>query len=167
LIKLAKHWGIKTINLVRRKEQKAELEALGADEVISTSDEDVVTRVKEITGGKLAYGALDAVAGELTKRVCASVRDGGQVFIYGVLAGGDGTVGVGDLFRGVRLTGWYVYKELSIPERRRVFIDDVSKLIEDKIMEPLVGETYDLADFQLAIKKSEEVGRGGKVFLKS
>jgi NADPH:quinone reductase-like Zn-dependent oxidoreductase len=54
LIKLAKHWGIKTINLVRRKEQKAELEALGADEVISTSDEDVVTRVKDITGGKLA-----------------------------------------------------------------------------------------------------------------
>jgi hypothetical protein len=30
-----------------------------------------------------------------------------------------------------------------------------------------VGETYDLADFQLAIKKSEEVGRGGKVFLKN
>jgi NADPH:quinone reductase-like Zn-dependent oxidoreductase len=89
------------------------------------------------------------------------------VFIYEALAGWDGTVGVGNLFRGVRLTGWYVYKELSIPERRRVFIDDVSKLIEDKIMEPLVCETYDLADFRLAIKKSEEVGRGGKVFLKS
>ncbi|CAK9190223.1 unnamed protein product, partial [Sphagnum troendelagicum] len=140
LIKLAKHWGIKTINLVR---------------------------LKEITGGKLAYGALDAVAGELTKQVCASVRDGGQVFIYGVLAGWEVTVGVGDLFRGVQLTAWYLIKELSILERRRVFISDVSKLIQDKIIEPLVGETYDLADFQLAIKKSEEVGRGGKVFLKS
>ncbi len=120
-----------------------------------------------ITGGKLAYGALDAVAGELTKQVCASVRDGGQVFIYGVLAGWELTVGVGDLFRGVQLTAWYLIKELSILERRRVFISDVSKLIQDKIIEPLVGETYDLADFQLAIKKSEEVGRGGKVFLKS
>ncbi len=148
LIKLAKHWGIKTINLIRRKEQKAELKALGADEVISTSDEDVATRVKEIT-------------------VCASVRDGGQVFIYGVLAGWEATVGVRDLFRGVHLTAWYLTKELCIPERRRVFINDVSKLIEDKIIEPLVGETYDLADFQLAIKKSEEVGRGGKLFLKS
>ncbi|KAH9559492.1 hypothetical protein CY35_06G062200 [Sphagnum magellanicum] len=167
LIKLAKHWGIKTINVVRRKEQKAELKALGADEVISTSDEDVATRVKEITGGKLAYGALDAVAGELTKQVAASVRDGGQVFIYGVLGGWELTVGVGDLFRGVHLTPWHLYKELSIPERRRVFISDVSRLVEDKIIEPLVGETYDLADFQLAIKKSEEVGRGGKVFLKS
>ncbi len=99
LIKLAKHWGIKTINVVRRKEQKAELKALGADEVISTSDEDVVTRVKEITGGKLAYGALDAVGDEFTKQVLASVRDGGQVFIYGVLEGWEATVGVGDLFR--------------------------------------------------------------------
>ncbi|CAM6050344.1 unnamed protein product [Sphagnum compactum] len=167
LIKLAKHWDIKTINLVRRKEQKEELKALGADEVISTNDEDVVTRVKEITGGKLAYGGLDAVAGELTKQVCASVRDGGQVFVYGILAGWDATVGVGDLFRGVHLTGWIVYRELAIPERRRVFIHDVSKLMEDKIIEPNVGETYDLAHFRLAIKKSEEVGRGGKVFLKN
>jgi NADPH:quinone reductase-like Zn-dependent oxidoreductase len=167
LIKLAKHWDIKTINLVRRKEQKEELKALGADEVIATNDEDVVTRVKEITGGKLAYGALDAVAGELTKQVCASVRDGGQVFVYGVLAGWDATVGVGDLFRGVHLAAWRLYGELLIPERRRVFIHDVSKLIEDKIIEPNVGETYDLANFQLAIKKSEEVGRGGKVYLKN
>jgi NADPH:quinone reductase-like Zn-dependent oxidoreductase len=167
LIKLAKHWGIKTINVVRRKEQKAELKALGADEIISTSDEDVATRVKEITGGKLAYGALDAVGGELTKQVVASVRDGGQVILYGGLAGGEATVGVGDLFRGVHLTGWHLYRKLSIPERRRVFISEVSKLIEDKIIELSVGETYDLADFQLAIKKSEEVGRGGKVFLKS
>ncbi|KAH9571707.1 hypothetical protein CY35_02G107300 [Sphagnum magellanicum] len=167
LIKLAKHWDIKTINLVRRKEQKEELKALGADEVIVINDEDVVTRVKEITGGKLAYGALDAVSGELTKQVCASVRDGGQVFVYGFLAGWDATVGVGDLFRGVHLTAWNVYRELAIPERRRVFIHDVSKLIEDKIIEPNVGEIYDLANFQLAIKKSEEVGRGGKVYLKN
>jgi NADPH:quinone reductase-like Zn-dependent oxidoreductase len=110
LIKLAKIWGIKTINLVRRKEQKEELKALGADEVISTNDEDVATRVKEVTGGKLAYGGLDAVAGELTKQVCASVRDGGQVFVYGVLAGWDATVGVGDLFRGVHLTAWNLYR---------------------------------------------------------
>jgi len=167
LIKLAKHWDIKTINLVRRKEQKEELKALGADEVISTNDEDVVTRVKEITGGKLAYGGLDAVGGELTKQVCASVRDGGQVFVYGVLSGWDVTVGMGDLFRRVHLTAWTLFRDLAIPERRRVFIHDVSKLIEDKIIEPNVGETYDLADFQLAIKKSEEVGRGGKVFLKN
>ncbi|KAH8952098.1 hypothetical protein BDL97_09G067100 [Sphagnum fallax] len=163
LIRLAKHWGIKTINVVRRAEQKEELKALGADEVISTDNEDVPTRVKEITGGKLAYGALDAVAGTLTKQVTASVRDGGQVFVFGVLAGWDATVGVGDLFRGVRVAVWALHN--SGGERFEEYIDKVSKLIEAKIIVPLVGETYDLADFQLAIKKSTEVARGGKVFL--
>lgn len=33
VIALAKKWGIKTINVVRRSEQKEELKALGADEV--------------------------------------------------------------------------------------------------------------------------------------
>jgi NADPH:quinone reductase-like Zn-dependent oxidoreductase len=166
-IQLAKHWGIKTINVVRRAEQKDELKALGADEVICSTDEDVPARVKEITGGKLAYGAVDAVAGELTKQVTASVRDGGQVYIYGVLGGFDAIVGVGDLFRGVCVSAWFVYQELSFPARRRVFIDEVSKLIEDKIIVPIAGETYELADFQLALEKTGQVGRGGKVFLKN
>ncbi len=163
LIQLAKHWGIKTINIVRRAEQKEELKALGADEVISTDNEDVATRVKEITGGKLAYAALDAVAGTFTKQVTASVRDGGQVFIYGVLAGWDATLGVGDLFRGVHVAGWALRN--SEAERFEEYVDKVSKLIEAKIIVPLEGETYDLAEFQLAIKKSTEVARGGKVFL--
>ncbi|KAH8944631.1 hypothetical protein BDL97_13G122000 [Sphagnum fallax] len=163
VIQLAKHWGIKTINVVRRAEQKEELKALGADEVISTDNEDVAARVKEITGGKLAYAALDAVAGTLTKQVTASVRDGGQVFVYGELGGWDATVGVGDLFRGVHVAAWVLSNSLA--ERSEEYIDKVSKLIEAKIIVPLEGETYDLADFQLAIKKSTEVARGGKVFL--
>jgi NADPH:quinone reductase-like Zn-dependent oxidoreductase len=168
VIQLAKHWGIKTINVVRRGEQKEELKALGADEVICTNEEeDVATRVKEITGGKLAYGAIDPVAGTLTKQVVASVRDGGQVFVFGFLGGNDVTVGVGDLFRGVRLTGWNLYHALASTERRKVLTNGVSKLMEAKIIVPLMGETYDLADFQLAIKKSTEVVGGGKVLLTS
>ncbi len=173
VMQLAKHWGIKTINVVRRGEQKEELKALGADEVICTNEEepqeeDVATRVKEITGGKLAYGAIDPVAGTLTKQVVASVRDGGQVFVFGFLGGNDITVGVGDLFRGVRVTGWSLYHALTSPERRKVLTNGVSKLMQAKIIVPLMGETYDLADFQLAIKKSTEVaGGGGKVLLSS
>lgn len=51
---------------MRRAEQAAELKAIGADEVICTETEDVAARVREITGGKGAWGAVDAVAGPLT-----------------------------------------------------------------------------------------------------
>lgn len=67
IIQLAKHFGIKTINVVRREEWRKELQALGADEVINSKTEDMRTRVKEITGRKMAYAALDAVAGTSTK----------------------------------------------------------------------------------------------------
>jgi hypothetical protein len=80
-----------------------------------------------------------------------------------VLGGWDATLGVGDLFRGVRVAAWALRN--SIAERSEEYSDKVSKLIEAKIIVPLVGETYELADFQLAIKKSTGVARGGKVFL--
>ena len=52
-----------------------------ADEVIATSDEDLVARVKEITNWKLAYAAVDPIAGEFTKAVAAAVRPGGTVYV--------------------------------------------------------------------------------------
>eukprot|EP00249_Psilotum_nudum_P018133 c26653_g1_i1 orf=330-1331(+) len=167
VIQLAKHWGIRTINIIRRSEQKEELKALGADEVICSTTEDVIARVKEITEKKLAYGSLDCVGGALTKTVVSSTRRGGQVFIYGVLAGNDAIVGINDLFRQVHVTGWILSNYWDIEEKRKEYIEEVEKLLISKIIEPYTGERYDLSDFKLAIKKSEEVSRGGKVVLTS
>lgn len=167
VIQLAKHWGVKTINVVRRAEQKQELLALGADEVICSSDEDVVARVSAITGKKLAWGALDCVSGEMTKKVMASVRWGGQVFVYGVLSSFDATIAITDLFRGVRLSGWILYNSSSDPEKRKEYAEAVAKLMEERVIIPLEGEKYELADFKVAIAKTEEVARGGKVLLTS
>ncbi|KAG0589971.1 hypothetical protein KC19_1G060500 [Ceratodon purpureus] len=67
IIQICKHWNIKTINVVRRDEYVQELKSIGADEVINSSTEDVVKRVKQITNGAGAYAAVDAVGGILTK----------------------------------------------------------------------------------------------------
>lgn len=55
--------------------------ACRADEVIVSSEEDVVARVKDITGRKMAYAALDCVAGEMTDTVAASTREDGTVYV--------------------------------------------------------------------------------------
>ena len=57
------------------------LAAHRADEVIATSDDNLVARVKEITNRKLAYAAVDPIAGEFTKDVAAAVRPGGTVYV--------------------------------------------------------------------------------------
>ena len=55
-----------------------------------------------------AAQAVDAVAGSTTAVVAASVRDGGEVLVYGALAGFKLELGVADLlFRGVRVHGFW------------------------------------------------------------
>src|SRR6202011_4295223 len=63
VIRLGRHTGFRTINIVRRREAVAELRGIGADEVLCSADEDIVKRVHEITGGAGAPSAIDAVAG--------------------------------------------------------------------------------------------------------
>ena len=38
-------------------------------------------------GGRGAYAAIDAVAGEMTKQLSFALRDGGTVYVYGALSG--------------------------------------------------------------------------------
>lgn len=55
--------------------------------MVCTGDEDVPAKVKEITGGKGAYAALDSVAGEMTNTCGQAVRDFGTVMVYGAMSG--------------------------------------------------------------------------------
>ncbi|HEV7842628.1 MAG TPA: zinc-dependent alcohol dehydrogenase family protein, partial [Pyrinomonadaceae bacterium] len=64
VLQIASLRGFKTINVVRRREQVEELKSLGADEVICTETEDLVERVREITGKPGLTKAIDAVGGE-------------------------------------------------------------------------------------------------------
>ena len=61
------------------------------------NDADIVAEVGKITGGKGAYGAIDAVAGELTGQMLSAVRANGQILVYGAMGGFSTTMSVGDL----------------------------------------------------------------------
>src|SRR5207253_6977991 len=63
VIRLGKHLGFRTINIVRRKELTAELKAIGADEVLSSVESEIPARVVQITGGALVPYALDCIGG--------------------------------------------------------------------------------------------------------
>ena len=51
------------------------------------NEDDIAAEVQRITGGRGAYGAIDAVAGDLTARMVAAVRPKGTLLIYGVMDG--------------------------------------------------------------------------------
>ncbi|KAK9818687.1 hypothetical protein WJX74_006212 [Apatococcus lobatus] len=87
MIQYARLKGVKTINIVRRPEQAQELLDLGADVVVCSSTEDVVAQAKAATGGRGAYGGIDAVAGDTLAKVISSVRRKGTILNYGTLSG--------------------------------------------------------------------------------
>jgi NADPH:quinone reductase-like Zn-dependent oxidoreductase len=83
---LARHRGIRTINVVRRRAVVDQIRELGGTEVICTEDEDLAVRVEEITGREGVSKALDCVAGQLGADVLRSLASGGELIVYGALS---------------------------------------------------------------------------------
>ncbi|HSQ57758.1 MAG TPA: zinc-dependent alcohol dehydrogenase family protein, partial [Gemmata sp.] len=63
IIRLGKKFGFRTLNVVRRREQVAELKALGADEVVVESDGPLPQQVAKLTPGGIRF-AIDPVGGK-------------------------------------------------------------------------------------------------------
>lgn len=57
------------------------------DEVVCSSTEDVAARVKAITGGSGAAAVIDSVGGALSQSLSGAVRDGGSIWLYGLMEG--------------------------------------------------------------------------------
>ncbi|RZL20151.1 MAG: NADPH:quinone reductase, partial [Sphingomonas sp.] len=76
-IQIVRAQGGISIATTRTSAKKAELLALGADYVIVTEEEDLVTRVHEITDGQGVRIAFDSVGGEMMNAVGAATATGG------------------------------------------------------------------------------------------
>ncbi|GAQ80133.1 Zn2+-binding dehydrogenase [Klebsormidium nitens] len=171
IIALAKHLGIKTVNVVRRPDAEAELKALGADAVIaSTGDHsDLSAKVKQVTGANGAYAAIDAVAGDIVKALSESVRNNGLLVLYGGMSGAMESVFMHweVALRKVNITGYWVTPDIAAmtPEQKRERANEVIDLMNQRVISPFSGEKFDLKDVKKAVQKSLEEKRGGKVLL--
>ena len=171
-IAMAKLRGLKTINLVRRKEQVEELLAIGADHVVWTDapDTNITDEIKKITGPSGAYGAIDCISGPIVKSVMGALRDGGSIFLFGAMNGiiYEGNV-IDNLFRDVRVRGFWLatwLRNASDADRSECFKHILDLMGSGKVV-PFAGEKFDLKDAAVAIEKSKEVARGGKILLVS
>ncbi|MBX7221851.1 MAG: zinc-dependent alcohol dehydrogenase family protein [Blastocatellia bacterium] len=168
VIQLSKVYGFKTINIVRRREQFDELQALGADEMICSADEDIETRIKEITGGKGAPFAIDAVAGEVGTKMAAGLGPDGIMLIYGAMDRTGVTVNPGAMiFKEATVKGFWLTRWLSLapPEQKQeLFAAVVPLVMAGKITSP-VAARYQLEDFREAVIHAQQAARGGKILL--
>ena len=84
-IAMAKKIGAKVIATTRTSKKRDRLLKAGADNVIATEEEDLVTRVMEITNNQGADVVYDAVAGALSEKLVQATRIRGHWIVYGLL----------------------------------------------------------------------------------
>eukprot|EP00884_Botryococcus_braunii_P019454 jgi/Botrbrau1/6192/Bobra.0344s0032.1 len=169
IVRYAKKAGIKTINVVRRDEHKEVLQSIGADVVINSEKEDVVARVKEITGGKGVYGSLEAVGGDMTRLVGLATRTSGHINVYGMLSGFTAQFDVADaVYNSKHFDGWLLFSWLGTLGGQGVaqMQDKVWELIRDGTIKPEPGQTVPMSQVKEALKATVEPARKAKLFLK-
>jgi NADPH:quinone reductase-like Zn-dependent oxidoreductase len=84
-IAIAKKIDAQIIATTRMSKKRDVLLAAGADAVIATEEEDLVSRVMELTNGQGADVIYDAVAGALSDKLAQAIKIQGHWIVYGVL----------------------------------------------------------------------------------
>jgi NADPH2:quinone reductase len=168
VLQIARLRGFKTINVVRRRAQVEELKALGADEIVCTEDEDIVERVREITGRDGLTKAIDAVGGRTGGAVVQALGRGGVMLVYGLLSMEPMPVDSGRMIftsmtiRGFWLSEWF---RSAAPEHQQAVTGELLRLMATNEIVPPVEAEYPLENVLKAIEHSERSGRSGKVLI--
>jgi len=169
VIQLAKRRGVKTLNVVRRRSQVAEVLARGGDAVVCTEDESFVARAREITGGAGVAAAFDAVGGTTGAEAVRCLRQGGTMLSMGLLSGE--TIGPIDtralIFNGNTIRGFWIIEWFGRrpPEVIGNALTEVLTLLTTGGLAPTTEAQYPLADFRPALEHVARAGRRGKIML--
>jgi NADPH:quinone reductase-like Zn-dependent oxidoreductase len=168
VIRLGKHLGFRTINVVRRPEQAAELRGEGAEHIIVSAHEAVAQRVRALTGEGVRF-ALDAVGGSAGKAVVESLAPGAKMLVYGTLSGEPIPLDPRALMVGQKsITGFWLSEwtnQQGVLGMLKLF-RRVEGLMRQGVLTAEVGATFSMDDFQRAITQAQTPGRKGKVLLR-
>jgi NADPH:quinone reductase len=168
MMELARLRGFRLVNVVRRREQVAELQALGAENVVCTADESLPARVKELTGGKGVRYAIDAVGGLTGAQVVESLAQGGRCLLFGALDGKAIPLNPGPvLFKELVIQGFWLTRWLQVtpPERVLPVLQAILGHAARGEFKPAIDQSFPLARVKEAVTRAETPGRQGSVVL--
>lgn len=169
VIRLGRSTGFRTINVVRRQEQVAELKSLGADVVLVESEGDLREQVLKHTGGNGVQYAIDPVGGATASKVVTCLGAGGRLLLFGTLSSDPISfsprtlMAAGATVEGFWLGNWMMQQNILGKLR---LMRSISRLILSGELSSEIGETFPLDQVAEAVRAAEKPGRGGKVLLR-
>jgi NADPH:quinone reductase-like Zn-dependent oxidoreductase len=167
LMQLARHRGLRTVNLVRRESAVAGTKTQGGD-VVLVDGEDVARRVREATGGADIRLAVDAVGGAATDRLAQCLADGGTLVNYGMMSGEPCLIAPSALvFRDITLKGFWLAKWFreSTRDAQRALYGEPTQLIANGTLHARIHASYPVEQIREAVAAAAAGERDGKVLV--
>ena len=165
VLALAKHAGLRTLNVVRRAESVKPLLDAGAD-VVLVEGADFTEQASDAVGDASLELILDAVAGEPVAQLASLMKIDGQIVSYTARARRPLSIPVVDLiFRGLSVHGYWVNLWLQRTPRETVgqIYRELARLVADGTLSAPVEATYAFPDYREAIADAARSDRNGKV----
>lgn len=162
-IEIVRAEGATSIATTRTQKKKAELLELGADHVIVTNDEDLPSRVNEITSGKGARIIFDPVGGKGIEKLAEAVAFQGLIFAYGNLSLEPMPYPLfAALAKGFAIRGYTLFEIVSVPELRTKAEKYIFDHIQNGIFKPKIARTFTLdhiVDAHRYMESNEQIGK--------
>ncbi len=163
-IEMAKAEGAISIAVTRTQAKSAELKSLGADQVVVTDEEDLVTRVNEITGGKGARLIFDPIGGPIVEKLAAATAYQGVILEYGGLSGEPTPF---PLFRALSksltIRGYTLFEINSVAELRTQAERYVFDKLKSGAFKPRIAKIFELSEIVEAHRYMESNQQIGKI----
>lgn len=148
-----------------RTSAKAEaLLAHGAAHVIATEEEDLVSRVMEITGGKGARCAFDPVGGPYVDTLARALAERGILFVYGGLSGQPTPYPHWPMaFKGCSMRGWVASEIWNHPHRFAAAREKVLAGLAQGKLEPVIAKVFNrlesLPEANAFLESNQQIGK--------
>lgn len=166
VIEMARHLGLKTLNVVRREELVAPLLEMGAD-VVVTEDSSYEKKVGELTGKQPVRLALNSIGGTSAMRLINALSSGGTHITFGAMTFEEIRFPTRQLiFEGLTMKGFWMdkwYREHSTT-RVQVMFDRLFDMMRTGIVQPRVSGEFSLHQFKEAIAAASAPRLGKVIF---
>jgi NADPH:quinone reductase-like Zn-dependent oxidoreductase len=162
-IQIANMVGAQSIALTRTSVKRDRLLTAGASAVIATTEEDIVSRVLELTGGRGARVTFDAACGPDFAALTAGAADHGVIVLYGVLSADPTPLPAMDvLAKYLTIRGYQLFEFTNDDERLSAAVEFLTKGLESGDLVPIIDKTFaldDIVDAHRYLERGDQIGK--------
>ena len=163
-IQIAKAQGAVAIATTRTSKKRQQLLQFGADYVVATEEEDLPSRVEEITRGKLVRIVFDPVGGDYVDVLAQATSFEGKIFVYGMLSGTPTLYPTSGIWKGIALS-FYLLTQTKTPERYERMKRYIYDRLADGSFKPRVDRVFRFEEVVEAYRYLESNRQVGKIVI--